>query len=265
MIFKKICIAMDIKKIKTPLVIRQIVKSFNAGYSPVNEICGKMRVSKTSKAFIFANWCSWLLFKKTWDWKENTIISVDQLLRKLKSSDDENIFVMDEVQRQLSRKKWYKPASQLMADLVTSQAWKHYIIFLILPKAWELGSDHASSVNYVIPCHSRSLCQPYRVETPYWDISAQKKIPMKMPLGHFSIDYFKNPVMDAFRDDLGEIIEVAGKSGKTTKEWSNIYAFKQFISVNLKEKVLDEAIEKSDKRNRREIERRGEEWASQWL
>lgn len=219
---------MNLDMIRPPIVITQAVQLYKAGYSPIILVCGKPRVSKTSKAYLFAHWLSWLLFNKPWDWKDGTIIGVDNLLMKLKKGNPEgDIMLMDEVQRQLAKKKWAKPESQLMSDLIGSQAYKHYIIFLILPKAWELGTDHATYVNFVIPVHSKKLCQPYRVETPFWDISLMKKIPLKRPLGHFSFDYKQEPVRSAFAEELTHIDE-----------------FKKYIEVELKEKILDDAMEK---------------------
>jgi len=215
---------MDLSKIKMPIVIQQTIKLYKAGYSPIILVCGKPRVSKTSKAFLFANWLSWELFGRRWSWKESTIIGVDELLYKLKTGTPE-IMIMDEVQRQLAKKKWAHPESQLMSDLIDSQAYKHYIIFIIMPKAWQLGSDHATSVNFVIPVHSRTLCQPYRIDTPYWDINLQKKLPKIHGLGHFNFDYANEPVRTAFVEELKELGE-----------------FKKFINTNLKEKIVDDAM-----------------------
>jgi hypothetical protein len=203
-------------------VIKRIAERYNAGYSPIVVVCGKMRVGKTTKAYLFANWLSQMIFKKKWDWENNTIISLDQVIEKLESKNPE-IMVMDEVQRMLSKKDFMKSESRLFSKLMTSQAYKHYILILILPRACDLGQDHIANVNYVIPVHTRKMCYPYRLETNNWDISLKSKPPKKFPLSHFDLDV-KNPVIKmAFKDELAQLEE-----------------FKHHIEVNLKENILQE-------------------------
>jgi DNA polymerase III delta prime subunit len=210
-----------------PSCLKSIVKDYKEFYSPHVLICGKPRVSKTTKGFIIANWLSGLLFKETWDWKENTIVNIDQLINEMGSSEEGRIYLMDEVERQLSRKNWQKPESQLFSLLMESQARKHFIMILILPKAWALGSDHATDINYVIPVHSRTFCYPYKVNTNIWDISLKKKLPQKIPLAWFHIDVKDQRFKLAFKEEL-----------------KDLEPFKKFIEVNLKDSIMDEAYEK---------------------
>lgn len=211
--------------IRPPIVIQQAVDLYKAGYSPIIVVCGKPRVSKTTKAYLFAHWFSWLLFKRPWPWRKETIVSVDQLVQEMAYEDEGKIYLMDEVERQLSKKMWAHPESRLLALLNDSQAYKHYIMILIIPKVWQLGTDHATSVNFVIPVHSRQMCQPYRCEVPFWDINLKKKEVKISGLGHFDINYKKEPVKTAFAEELKELEE-----------------FKKFINVELKEKIMDEAL-----------------------
>lgn len=87
-----------------PYVVDLICQLYRSGYSVIVLVCGKMRDGKTTKAFILSNWLSGLLFKKSWDWQHNTIVSFEQLVNIMHTEQPE-ILVMDEVQRQLHRKK----------------------------------------------------------------------------------------------------------------------------------------------------------------
>lgn len=219
---------MNLKLLNQPGIIYHNVDLYRRGYSPTNLVCGKPRVGKTTKAYFFCHWISHILFNKPWDWRNNTIVSIDQLIKKLNSSTSGDIMLMDEVERQLSRKKWHDPKSQLFSLLMESQARKHFFMFLICPHAWSLGSDHAANVNFVIPCHSRKMVWPYSLDTPSWDISAQKHDPQKFPLDHFDFDIKNDKVLrEAFHDELADLEN-----------------FKSYIDVNLKDIIMDEACEK---------------------
>lgn len=218
---------MDTKRINPPSVVRKIAQRYKNGYSPIVLVCGKMRDGKTSKTFIFAQWLSWLLFKKAWDWKKNTIITMDQFTQSL-ASNESGIFVIDECQRIFGKKLWWSKDSILFDTLLTSQAYKHYIIFLILPRASALGTDHAYNVNYVIPIHHKTLCQPYRVDSNEWDIALKQKKLNKFAMSHFTLDLESKEIQSVFKDELTQLSE-----------------FKTFIEKNLKEPIMDKAREQS--------------------
>lgn len=220
-----------------PYAIQQIVEHYNQGYSVIILVCSKQRGGKSKKAYILANWLSGLIFKKSWDWHENTLIGVDNLTEQLGNG----IFVMDEVQLQLSRKKSMTAPSQMMFDLTSTQAYHHYILILICPRANTLGIDHANDLDFVFPIHYRKTLMPYRVKTNQWDLTADpRKIP-KEPLGHWDLD-IENPLIKwVFKDELTHLDE-----------------YIKFIEVNIKQKQIEDSKEKAK-------ERREKKWIKQFL
>lgn len=217
---------MNLDIVNTPCAIKNVVKNYKNGYSPILLFCGRMRVGKTTKAYVTAQWLSHLIFGHKWDWRNNTIVTMKQLVEKMDSPKPE-ILLMDEVQRILGKKDLWKAESRLFDTLITSQAYKHYIIILILPKARNLGTDHAVNVNYVFPVHSRTLVMPYHVESNSWNITLKnEKLPI-FPLGYFHMDVKKGILAEAFKEELLELED-----------------FKKLIEVNLKQPIMDDAKEK---------------------
>jgi len=221
---------MNLDLMNPPSIVKRIIERYNSGYSVICIVCGKMRVGKTTKAYLLMNWLSWLLYKKEWDFKTGLILEVDELLNRLASSKDE-LMIIDEVQRMLERKDWAKPESRLFKKLITSQARKHFIIFLILPKASDLGTDHVSNINYVIWCRTRKQVMPYKIKSNMWDIDQDKKEHKKQFLSHFDLDIKDSVVMEVFKDELTRLDE-----------------FNNLINVNLKDNILQEEIDKKHKR-----------------
>jgi hypothetical protein len=221
---------MDDSKLAKPLVLDLIAQRFNNGYSPVVLFCGKMRVGKTTKAYLFAHWLSKLVFNRKWEYKKNTIVSMEQFVSKLANNESE-VLLIDECQRIFGKKLWYTKDSILFDTLLTSQAYKHYIILLILPTASNIGTDHAINVNYVVPCSNRILCQPYRVNANEWDIALKQKVIHKDSLGHFDMDINSKLIKEAFKDELEHLEE-----------------FKKYIEVNLKKPIMDSALASSSKK-----------------
>lgn len=216
---------MDFKYVRTPAVVQLIAERFKNGYSPVVLVVGKMRCGKTTKAFLLLQWLSWLIYKKEWDWKNNTIITIDQFIEKLDSGKDEFLLI-DEVQRMFAKKDWYKEESRIFDKILTSQAYKHSIIFLVLPRASALGSDHIFNVDYVIYVKNRKLILPYKLDSNLWDIDLKKKRLKKFFLSHFNLDYDNEYIKKSFKLELDELSE-----------------FKMFINTNLKEKIMEEVKE----------------------
>lgn len=217
---------LDLNIMEPPSVIKRICERYRNGYSPIVVFVGKMRVGKTTKAYLMFQWISWLLFNEPWDWRKGTMINFDQILKEL-DNPDIKIKLADEVQRMFEKKDYMKEESKLFNKLLTSQAYLHYIFGMILPKASALGSDHASNVDYVIYVKNRREVLPYKLENNLWDINLKKRDSRKFYLKHFKLD-IKNPlVKKAFADELKDLEE-----------------FKKYISVNLKEKTMDEVKEK---------------------
>lgn len=217
---------MNMNLLEPPAIVKKICERYRNGYSPIVVFVGKMRVGKTTKAFLIFNWISWILFGKKWDWRSGTMINFDQILRDL-DNPEIKIKLADEVQRMFEKKDVMKQESILFNKLLTSQAYLHYIFGMILPKASALGSDHASNVDYVIYIKSRKMVLPYKLENNLWDIDLKKRKARKFFMSPFKLD-IKNPaVRKAFAEELKELDE-----------------FKSFIAKNLKEKTMDEAKEK---------------------
>jgi len=214
---------MNLKIIEPPSVVKRICERYRNGYSPIIIFVGKMRVGKTTKAFLILNWISWILFNEKWNWRDGTMINFDQILDQL-DNPKAKIKLADEVQRMFEKKDVFKQESLLFNKLLTSQAYLHYIFAMILPKASALGSDHASNVDYVLYVKSRKQVLPYKLDNNLWDIDLKKRKANKFYLKHFKLD-IKNPlVKEAFKEELEELEE-----------------FKKFIAVNLKEKTMEEA------------------------
>ena len=227
---------MDLTKFNPPTVVKKIAQRYKAGYSPVVLIVGKMRIGKTTKAYLFAQILSQMLFNHSWEWRNNTIVSFDQFVEKIDNPNPE-ILIIDECQRIFSKRDIFKADSVLFSKLITSQAYKHYIVMLILPRASALATEHAYNVNYVIPVSNRKLCQPYRIESNEWDIALKQKKINKFPLSHFELDINKKEIKKVFAEELTHLSE-----------------FKKFIEDNLKEPIMKETMEALRKRKNKQIE-----------
>jgi hypothetical protein len=185
-----------------------------------------MRVGKTTKAYLLMQWLSWLIYKKAWNWRENTIVTIDQFIEKLDASKDE-LLLIDEVQRMFSKKDWYKEESRIFDKIITSQAYKHSIIFLIIPRASALGSDHAVNVDYVVWVRSRRQILPYKIDSNLWDIALKQRKTKKFYLSHFNLDIKSSIIKKAFNEELKDLED-----------------FKEFININLKDKIMHDVKEK---------------------
>ena len=115
-----------IDELNTPKAIQKVVALFNKGYSPIIVFTGEMRCGKTTKAYLIAQWLSWLLFKKRWDWKNCVITDIRQFVEHIDSSREEILF-LDEVQGFLNAKEWYSSKNIIFNKIIQSQAYKHMI------------------------------------------------------------------------------------------------------------------------------------------
>lgn len=219
---------MDMSVLEPPSAVKRICERYRAGYSPVIVFCGKMRVGKTTKAYLLLNWISWLLFGKAWDWRAGTMVKFDQVISSLEDSSTPIKFA-DEIQRMFSKRDVFRQESVLGNKLLTSQAYLHYIFAMCLPRASALGSDHAKVVDYVFYIKSRKKVLPYKVDSNLWELfykNERKKNPYFF-LRHFELDIKDEKIQRAFKEELEELEE-----------------FKSYINQNLKQPIFNEIKEK---------------------
>jgi len=191
-----------IDEINTPKAIEKVVSLYNKGYSPILVFTGEMRCGKTTKAFLIANWLSWIIWGKPWDWKDGVITNIKQFVRKIDSSKEEIMF-LDEVQGFLGAKEWYSPRNIIFNKIIQSQAYKHMIFILVLPYALGMAKDHRRVIHMLLWVKNRSMIYPVLWRKKFWSLEETPSRYFFYPL--IPLDYELKFIKKVFKDELVEL------------------------------------------------------------
>jgi len=189
-------------EINIPKSLQKIVTLYKKGYSPILVFTGEMRCGKTTKAFLIAQWLSWLIWGKKWDWQDGVITNIKQFVTKLDSKSEEIIF-LDEVQGFLGAKEWYSPRNIIFNKIIQSQAYKHMIFILVLPYALGMAKDHRRVIHMLFWVKNRQIVYPVLWRKKFWSLEETPSSYFFYPL--IPLDYERKFVKKCFSDELKEL------------------------------------------------------------
>jgi len=130
----------------TPLVnwLRREIKHKN---SPIVLFTGRPRSGKT----FFAMRCAWELYPDKFDFTHvvKDIKEFAELFKKL----DNDIIILDEASSSLYVYDWNSIYQRVFSIINDTQAYKHILVFIILPQAIELGKLQRYKVDAVVETH----------------------------------------------------------------------------------------------------------------
>lgn len=127
----------------TPLVnwLRREIKHEN---TPIVVFCGRPRSGKTAGAMRFA----WEVYPKKFTFK-NVVSSIEDFARVF-SETDHNIIILDEASDSLYVYDYNSLFQRVFSVINDTQAFKHNIVFIVLPMVHKLGKVHRYDVDAVV-------------------------------------------------------------------------------------------------------------------
>jgi len=160
-------------------------------YSPVVAVAGNTQSGKSLFSGVFCKDLSMYRFKKKWDYKKNTCLSIKQFIKLVSNSQNE-VIAIEEGSFQLSSKRWYELDALSTFDTLTTQAFRRNIYVIIAPHMKNVASDTRFSIDFqfVIQKKYESIksCYvlPQQFSRRYWDIT-KKHFIVRYPAPFFNV------------------------------------------------------------------------------
>lgn len=144
----------------TPFV-NWVKREIRNGNTPIVVFCGRQRSGKTATAMRFA----YEIYPDKFTY-ENVCGDVETFARRFQET-DHNIIILDEASDSLYVYGWADMFQKVFSVINDTQAYKHNIVFIILPQVHKLGKLHRYDVDAIIKTTKRKNFETGKQEVFY--------------------------------------------------------------------------------------------------
>lgn len=175
------------------LVIQHLKNEIKKGYAPIVLFVGRQRVGKTAMSMRFAweldhSWTTDLMTYKVEDFVE----IYDKYNKK--------IIILDEAGVTLDPYEHMSITQRVYSHVIQTQAYKQNVVFLVLPRAKNIGRQHRDYVDIIIHVRGRGCYTAKVVVSPHDDLSfrppfqwiAEEKFGVPLPPAHIWKPYLES-------------------------------------------------------------------------
>jgi len=213
---------------KLPSAVKFIINKSKV-YSPIIIFTGNTQVGKSTVSKVLADIICQIKNKEDWDYKKYCAKTFDEFLELMDKYDD-SLLVVEEAGFQLASVEWWSLQNKLFNRILQTQAYKHNILFIVLPYACGIAKAHRRMIDMLIWVKKKvtspkplSILYPVLIKKQYWKLDETDYKPRFFPIirlryndvilakakeytDNFLID-FKKEIMQRIKIEAGIIPE----------------------------------------------------------
>jgi len=137
------------------LIVDYFKEQLRQGFAPICLIVGRQRIGKTSLGLRLA-----YEFDKNFDIESQFTFKILEFV-KMYDKFENKILILDEAGVELDSFRAMEVRQRVLNHVIQTQAYKHNLVFFILPFASEIGKAHRKHVNVVIDVYKRKGYKAY--------------------------------------------------------------------------------------------------------
>lgn len=130
---------------ETTPIVKWLRKQIRNRKTPIVVFCGETRSGKT----MFSMRVAWELYPRKFSFSKNVAGSIEKWF-ELYDKTDHNVIILDEASVSLYLYDWSNILQKVFTHVTNTQAYKHNIVFLVLPQVSELGKVFRYKPNAIV-------------------------------------------------------------------------------------------------------------------